>query len=110
MSERAKRSSFSVTEDTRRVGVSDAGVHPPPPPSPAASPSATNSWLLTADCVSLVGTVGALGLSVAAPASRDALSVLAGEVGGGAGFLCCRHKRRERREVTSRENTAGSEV
>lgn len=50
--------------------------------------------LLTADCISLVWTVGALGLSVAAPASGDALSVLAGEVRGSARLLRCGDRRK----------------
>lgn len=66
----------------------------------ARAPGATKQ-LLTADCISLVWTVGTLGLSVAAPASGDALSVLAGEVRGGARLLRCGDRRKGNTAVTS---------
>lgn len=66
----------------------------------ARAPGATEQ-LLTADCISLVRTVGTLGLSVAAPASGDALSVLAGEVRGGARLLRCGDRRKGNAVVTS---------
>lgn len=49
--------------------------------------------LLTADCISLIRTICTLWFSVAAPPSRQALSVLTGKVSGRTSLLCCGNER-----------------